>query len=89
MGTKIKEPVHIRDKKLANGNRSIFLDIYFNGKRSKEYLKLYLIPERNKGDREANAATLKLANAVKAKRIIEIQNNEYGFKTKTDRKSVV
>ncbi|MDR1055699.1 MAG: site-specific integrase [Prevotellaceae bacterium] len=83
MGTKLKEPVRIRDKKLANGNSSLFLDVYFNGKRKREYLKLYLIPERNKVDKEANANTLKLANAVKAKRIVEIQNNEYGFKTKT------
>lgn len=38
-----KEPVKVREKKLANGNVSLYLDIYRNGKRHKEYLKLYLI----------------------------------------------
>lgn len=41
-----KEPVKLREKKLANGNVSLYLDIYRNGKRQKEYLKLYL-PFRN------------------------------------------
>ena len=36
-----KEPVKLREKKLANGNVSLYLDIYRNGKRHKEYLKLY------------------------------------------------
>ena len=40
-----KEPVTIRFKELANGNKSIYLDIYMDGKRSYEFLKLYLIPE--------------------------------------------
>ena len=39
-----KEPVKLREKKLANGNVSLYLDIYRNGKRQKEYLKLYLMP---------------------------------------------
>ena len=41
-----KEPVKLREKKLSNGNVSLFLDIYRNGKRHKEYLKLYLIHEK-------------------------------------------
>ena len=45
-----KEPVTVRFKELANGNKSIYLDIYINGKRQYEFLKLYLLPEtgRNK-----------------------------------------
>ena len=37
-----KEPVRLREKVLANGNVSLYLDVYRNGKRKKEYLKLYL-----------------------------------------------
>lgn len=77
----IKEPVRLRRKKLANGNVSLYLDIYWNGTREYEFLKLYLIPEKTKSDKEKNRETLKLANSVKAQRIIEIQNGEYGFKT--------
>lgn len=77
----IKEPVRIRRKKLENGNESLYLDIYVNGKRKYEFLKLYLIPESNRADREKNRQTLQLANSVKARRIVEIQNGEHGFKS--------
>lgn len=77
---KIKEPIKIRVKHLANGSKSIYLDIYMNGKRKYEFLKLYIIPEYTKSDRMRNSETLKLANAIKAKRIIELQNLNYGFK---------
>ena len=82
---KVKEPVRIRTKKLANGNESIYLDLYKDGDRVYEFLKLYLIPEKSKTDKEANRKTLELANAIKAKRIVELQNNEHGFKTNTTR----
>ena len=41
---KAKEPVRIRFKELQNGNKSIYLDIYRNGKRTYEFLKLYIVP---------------------------------------------
>ena len=77
---RIKEPIKLRQKKIADGNVSLYLDIYRNGKRSYEFLKLYLIPERTKEDKEKNRQTLQLANAVKAQRIVELQNGEFGFK---------
>ena len=76
---KAKEPVRLRQKEIANGNISLYLDIYRNGKRKYEFLKMYLIPERTREDREMNRRTLATANAVKAKRIVELQNGEYGF----------
>lgn len=77
---KIKEPIKIRVKNLANGSKSIYLDMYMNGKRKYEFLKLYIIPENSKSDRVRNSETLKLANAIKAQRIIELQNQSHGFK---------
>ena len=44
---KLKEPIKIRLKSLADGNKSIYLDIYWKGVRKYEYLKLYLVPEIN------------------------------------------
>ena len=38
--TKVKEPVRLRTKKLADGSQSLYLDIYRFGKRTYEYLKL-------------------------------------------------
>lgn len=78
---KIKEPIRVVQKPLQNGNISLYLDIYRDGRRSYEFLKLYLVPERTKEDREKNRQTMQLANSVKAKRIVEMQNREYGFKS--------
>lgn len=75
-----KESVKLRKRKLSTGNTSLYLDIYLNGKREYEYLKLYLIPETSRADKEKNRETIRLAEAIKAKRVVEVQNNEYGFK---------
>ncbi|WP_305277920.1 site-specific integrase [uncultured Duncaniella sp.] len=76
----IKEPVRIRRKALANGNVSLYLAIYINGHREYEFLKLYLIPEKTKADKERNKQTMALANSIKAQRIVDIQNGAHGFK---------
>ncbi|MBR4886808.1 MAG: site-specific integrase [Muribaculaceae bacterium] len=75
-----KESVKLRKRKLTTGNTSLYLDIYLNGKREYEYLKLYLIPETSRADKEKNRETMRLAEAIKAKRVVEVQNHEYGFK---------
>ena len=82
---KIKEPVRIRFKKLADGNQSIYLDYYHEGKREYDFLKLYVVPELTPIDKENNVQTLKLANSIKAKRIVALQNEAHGFKSKASK----
>ena len=72
-----KEPVKIREKKLANGNVHLFLDIYYNGKRTREFLKLYLIPEKTPADKEQNRQTYNLAVSIRSKRQLELSRTEY------------
>lgn len=74
-----KDSVRIRKRTLLNGNKSLYLDIYRNGKREYEFLKLYWIPEKTKADKEKNRYTMQLAEAIKAKRIVDLQNKEFGF----------
>lgn len=50
---------------MPTGNISLYLDIYLNGRRTYEYLKMYLVPELTRADREKNRETLKLADAVR------------------------
>lgn len=76
---KAKEPVKVRFKTLRNGSKSIYLDYYQDGVREYEFLKLYIIPERSQTDKLQNEETLRTANAIKAQRIITIQNTGHGF----------
>lgn len=79
-----KEPVTIRFKELANGNKSIYLDIYRDGKRYYEFLKLYLVPEVGRTKKEArkkNSETMATVNIIKAERVLEIKNGISGITT--------
>lgn len=75
-----KDFVYLRQRPRANGLIALYLDICRNNKRTNEYLKLYLVPEHTKEDREKNRATLQLAQSIKAQRMVNIQNGEFGFK---------
>ncbi len=87
--SKAKEPIRLRMKELSNGNKSLYLDIYRDGKRSYEYLKMYLIPEIDAISRQQNQATLIAANTIKSKRIIELTNGEAGIKQPVEEKKVL
>ncbi len=83
---KVKEPVRLRTKEIKGGNKSLYLDKYMDGRRVYEFLKLYLIPERTKADKERNAETMRLANAIKSQRTIEMQSERFGFQSATKQK---
>lgn len=64
---------------------SLYLDYYTDGKRDYEYLQLYLIPEPSKGkltkeQKDVNRQTLVLAEAIRSKRLLQIKNEEFGFR---------
>lgn len=83
--TKVKEPIRLRTKELADGSKSLYLDIYRNGKRTYEYLKMYLIPETDRNARQQNETTMAAANAIKSKRIIELTSGEAGIVNHKDK----
>lgn len=76
-------------KDLSNGNKSLYLDIYRDGKRSYEYLKMYIVPETDENSRRQNQAILVAANKIKADRIIELTNGEAGIKQAKDEPKVL
>ena len=67
--------VQLRRRKLGSGKTSLYLDIYHEGQRDYEFLKLYLDPK----DRIANKETLRLAESIRAKRQLELQSARHGF----------
>ena len=75
---KVKEPIRLRERKLANGNLGLYLDIYVKGTRKYESLGLYLIPEKTPLDKQVNIHTRQVAEKIKADRIIALQ--ERGIK---------
>lgn len=77
---KSKEPIRLRRRLMSSGLTSLYLDIYIDGKRTYEYLKLYLVPEKSRTDKEKNRATLQLAEDIRAKRMVELRNKVYGFR---------
>ncbi|MBQ6292212.1 MAG: site-specific integrase [Bacteroidales bacterium] len=72
---KVKEPVRIREKVLGDGTISLYLDMYHKGNRKKEGLKLYIIPETTPAAKLQNKNTRKLAEQIKAQRILDIQKD--------------
>lgn len=77
-----KEPVRIRLKNLANGNKSIYLDIYQDGRRKYEFLKMYLVPETGRDKKvkaKKNEEMMQIANAIKSQRIIQLANDKAGI----------
>lgn len=86
---KAKEPIRLRQKALANGNHSLYLDIYQDGKRHYKFLKLYLIPEVDRTARTANENTLRAANAIKAQMMIELANQKAGITSNSTRSKML
>jgi integrase len=87
--------VTVREKKLTNGKKSLYLDFYppiikpDTGKPTRrEFLGLYIHEKpRTETEREHNKETKKLAEKVCAKRLLEVQAGNYGFLTKTQKKA--
>lgn len=83
MAKKKKEIVYLRQRPRRNGITALYLDVCRDGKRTNEYLKLYLVPELTRADKLKNKETLKLAESMRAKRIVEIQSKEFGVDVKS------
>lgn len=61
----------MRQRELADGRQSIFLDRVEDGQHHYEFLKLYLVPERTAKATRLNAATLRKAGTVLRERTEE------------------
>lgn len=64
--------VTIRRKERAKGRQVLYLDCYRDGKRSYEFLNLYLVPEKDEASKILNMNTMTEAMAIRNQREIEI-----------------
>ena len=70
--------VTIRQKERARGRKVLYLDIYKDGKRSYEYLNLYLVPEIDDAAKIQNENTMNRAMAIRNEReLIVINGGEF------------
>lgn len=75
-----KNNVTLREKKLANGNVSLYLDTYRDGKRTYEFLKLYILEKpRTADERQSNKETLELANKIRTEREHILNHEAFGY----------
>lgn len=66
--------ITLRERKIKHGKITLYLDIYHKGKRTLEYLGIYL-----DGNRESNKEKRKLAEKVRTQREVELQTLGYNF----------
>lgn len=82
---RIKQPISLRAKELKGGRKSLYLDYYQEGSKNHahkyEFLKLYLLPETSKENREANRNTMQGAEAILRQRLAERTNKRAGLAT--------
>lgn len=80
--------VTLRQKKIANDKLSLYLDYFppiISPKTGKETrreflrLKIHKCPQ-NQLEKEHNKTTIELAEAIRAKRLVQLKNREFGFK---------
>lgn len=88
---KKSEPIKLWFKKLANGNRSIYLlkRQFVEGKDVKQYecLKLHLIPEDTPLSKRQNDEVLQVANQILSERIILHYKGEHGLQANSKKRN--
>src|ERR1700733_13226782 len=81
--------IQLRKKEYKNGTTAFYLDIYYNGKRTYEFIKeVYLITKsKSPLDRHSNKIAEETAKGILAKRQLQLANDEYGFEDKTKKRA--
>ena len=77
-----KSHITLKYKGIDNGKKSAYLDYYKEGKRIREALHLYLLPETSKRNIAANKRTMKEAEAARAAKEDELLAVRFGIETK-------
>lgn len=83
-GRRVTSFVTLRTKCIANGRQSFYLDIYKDGKRSYEFLKLYLVPETDKETMMQNKHAEQAARAIRSRRELDIILGKGGISKNDD-----
>lgn len=78
-----KKTIKLRARKGKTGAYSLYLDIWFDGARKYDYLKLYVFNKPNEIKRDQE--TLKLALEIRDKKELELYQSKHDFELKSKR----
>lgn len=78
-----KSRINLKYKDIDGGRKSIYLDYYKDGKRVRESLRLYLLPETGRDVVAANKVTMKKALEIQHRRLAELTAEENGVEIVT------
>lgn len=74
-----KSRINLKYKDIDGGRKSIYLDYYKDGKRVRESLRLYLLPETSRKTAAGNKAVMRKAEDIRRSRIEELTAGENGI----------
>lgn len=76
--------ITLRKKAIKNGRHSLYLDYYLEGERKYEFLRQYIFTKpKDDLEKQHNKEAKKLAESIRSKREIEMNQAEHGFAPKT------
>lgn len=75
--------VTLRRRPTSDGGAALYLDIYDRGRRRTESLRLHLVPENGRVEREMNRETLRAAEAVRDRVATDLRNGRLGIAGET------
>lgn len=67
-----KTRINLKSKEIDGGRKSLYLDYYSNGKRIRESLRLYLLPENTRKAKAENKAVMQKAMEIQRRRLVEL-----------------
>lgn len=71
-----KARINLKYKEIDGGCKSLYLDYYSNGKRIRESLRLYLLPETSRKAKAENKAVMQKAMEIQHRRMDELTASE-------------
>lgn len=71
-----KSRINLKSKEIDGGRKSLYLDYYSNGKRIRESLRLYLLPETSRKAKAENKAVMQKAMEIQHRRMDELTASE-------------
>lgn len=79
-----KTSITLRQRLMPSGRTRLYLDIIRNGIRRNEALGLFLEPELTRADKQKNRETMRIAEEICAKKILDARNSRYGLDNTDD-----